>query len=59
MQRGAPALHLVQVCPPPDMPAGADASSLAAPWTDLARPTFWQRREPGSGIGSLIGRTLG
>ena len=37
---GARALRLEQVCPPPDMPAGTDASLLAAPWTDLARPTF-------------------
>ena len=44
---GAPALRLVQVCPPPDMPAGGDASSLAAPWTDFDETDFKQRREPG------------
>ncbi len=37
---GAPALRLEQVCPPPGIPLGADASSLAAPWTDFARPTL-------------------
>ena len=36
---GAPSLRLVQVCPPPGMPAGAGASS-PAPWTDFARPTL-------------------